>query len=79
MVARFYSIQYGADPSGPVVSAVAAGGTTRHIELKLEMGANNASPEGIHLKTNRASVLAAIRQFADQIESGKIPWPPAYS
>lgn len=82
MVDRFYSLNYAEDPKagagggnpGLITNAVTT--SSKDIEIRLALGANAADPKYIHLKNQRAIVIAKIQCILDELESGVLPWPP---
>lgn len=77
MVLRYYGLNYAEDASKAISNGVAT--TSKDIEIVFDLGANSSSAEYVFLKQNRALALAQVRRLCDELESGKLPWPPALS
>ena len=91
MVTRFYGVNYSEDidagaggtvPTGAGLTAGPSNGvasTGKDIEIAINLGANGASAAGQFVAANRSQVIAKLQNLIDQLSSGRIAWPPAYT
>lgn len=84
MVRRVYGTSFAGDGQLRVTSQIesTASATARsalNVEISIELGANSGSAEFAFIKQNRALVLARVNAILDALESGRQPWPPAFS
>jgi hypothetical protein len=91
MVVRFYGVNYVEDidagaggtlPTGANLVAGPSNGvasTGKDIEIAINLGANVGTTIGQFVKDNRSQVIAKLQNLVDDLASGRMAWPPAYT
>lgn len=82
MADRFFGINFDQQPessTGGSGGNIASGSSTtgKDIEVRINMGTGSpGSPAYDFIRTQRGAMIAKLQQIVDELQSGKLAWPP---